>query len=206
MKTLIVLALCVGTLAACSAPQGKKYSASKRELPAIAMPPAQQHAVVHGSEGKSIVAVKAGGTLTVFLSANSKSDSHWRLSQIPDPTVLRLVSSEFIPAAGSDRGEEKWIFKAVAEGEIDLRLWYTSPRREQFGSAPVFACLVAVGEDLAPVASGPAKPRDKAKVRRSQPKVQSPQPNSESAPFNQPVFRSSRALPGDQRDGGQEQG
>ncbi len=204
MKKFFVLTFCAGALAACSAPQGKKYSETKRELPAIALPPAEKHPVVHGSDGTSIVAVQPGGTLTLFLSANRKSNYRWRLSQMPDPTVLQLVTNEFVPAAESARGEEKWVFKAVGEGEIDLRLWYTSQRREQFGSAPVFACVVAVVEKPVPVASGPARGRSRAEVRRSQPKAQ-PRPNSESAPFNEPVFRSSRMLPGDERDGGQEQ-
>lgn len=208
MKPLLALTLCAAALAACQAPQAKKYSDTKRELPAIAMPPSVENAVIYEAERGSIVAVKSGGTVTVFLSANAKSASKWRLSFIPDPTVLKLVSQEFVPVEGSYRGEEKWVFQAVGEGEIDLRLWYTSPQWQRFGSAPVFACVVAVGEGLEPVAEGKAlvEPRVSPRASRKKArKVQPPLPD-ESAPFNEPVFRSSRVPLRDQRDRSQQQG
>lgn len=213
MKKILTITICAASLVACQAPQGKKYSDTKRELPAIALPPTLENAVVYEIEKGTIVAVKPGGTLTVFLSANAQSDSRWRLSEIPDPTVLRLVSHEFVPQAGSSRGEEKWVFHAVGAGEIDLRLWYTGPQRQRFGSAPVFRCIVAVADDLAPVAMGPdgkrmVEPkvhRTAPRVRRSAPKVAPPKPDVESEPFNEPVFRSSGVPLRDQRNGEQQQ-
>jgi predicted secreted protein len=212
MKKSLALAVCAVALAACQAPQAKKYSDTKRELPAVALAPAVEHAVIYEAERGSLVAVKPGGTVTVYLSANSKSDSKWRLSFIPDPTVLKLVSQEFVPTEGSFRGEEKWVFEAVGEGEIDLRLWYTSPRREAFGSAPVFACIVAVGDDLAPVAAGPdskaVKPASSHRAPRKAPKTPKKQTPAvdESAPFSEPVFRSSSMMLRDQNDRRQQQG
>jgi predicted secreted protein len=215
MKKTLALTVCAVALAACQAPQAKKYSDTKRELPAIAMPPAVDHAVIYEVERGSLVAVKPGGTITVYLSANSKSDSKWRLSYIPDPTVLKLVSQEFVPMEGSYRGEEKWVFEAVGEGEIDLRLWYPSPRREAFGSTPVFSCVVAVGDELSPVAKGPDDkdmPAPINHVPKKAPRKQAPKakkqaaPVDESAPFSEPVFRSSGVPLRDQHDRRQQQG
>jgi hypothetical protein len=123
--------------------------------------------------------------------------------------VLKLVSQEFIPVEGSYRGEEKWVFQAVGEGEIDLRLWYTGQRRDTFGTDPVFSCVVAVG-NLSPVAKGPddkdMKPaRVHRKPPRKAPKAPKTAPADESAPFSEPVFRSSRVPLRDQHDRGQQQ-
>ncbi len=210
MKNSLTFVVCVVALAACQAPQAKKYADTKRELPAIALPPPVENAVIYESERDSIVGVKPGGTVTVFLSANAKSANKWRLSFIPDPTVLKLISQEFIPVEGSHRGEEKWVFQAVGEGEIDLRLWYTSPQRQRFGAAPVFACIVAVGSGLDAVAAGPdgksiVKPRVHPRPPRKAPKASAPK-SDEEATFNEPVFRSSRVPLRDQRNGHQQQG
>ena len=87
------------------------------------------------------------------------------------------------------------------------------PQRRQFGSAPVFRCIVAVTDDLAPVAQGPdgkrmVQPkvhRTTPRVRQSTPPVTPPKPDVESEPFNEPVFRSSGVPLRDQRNGEQQQ-
>ena len=219
MKTVLPFALLALTLAGCSAPQGKKYSATNRELPPIALPSPVQKAELYDSQSGNIVALKPDGTLTIWLSSNQKSGFSWRLAEIPDGTVLKLVSSEYLPATATSAGQEKWVFQAVGEGDVDVRLWYTSPRPEQFGSAPVFKCVVAVTSGLAPVARGPdAKnivpvkrphptPHTTPQARpHRKPKAHPTVPDSDTAPFLQPIFRSSGALLRNERDGGQKQG
>ena len=211
MKNILPFTLLALTLAACSAPQGKKYAATNRELPPIALPPPESKAEIFESQQGKIVVLNPDGTLTVWLGSNPRSGYSWRLAEIPDPTVLKLISKEYVPASKSNVGQEKWVFQAVGGGDVDLRLWYTSPRREQFGSAPVFKCVVSVGDGLAAVAQGPeakvrrthAKPRTSP---RAKPKMHRTTPDPETAPFLEPVFRSSRVLLRDQRDGGQQQG
>ena len=215
MKTILPFTLLALTLAACSAPQGKKYSATNRELPPIALPEPVKKAELYDSQSGNIVALKPDGTLTIWLSSNQKSGFAWRLAEIPDATVLKLVSSEYLPATATSAGQEKWVFQAVGEGDVDVRLWYTSPRREQFGSAPVFKCVVAVTSGLAPVAKGPdaknivpvKRPHAKPHARsHAKPKAHPTVPDSETSPFLQPIFRSSGMLLRDQRDGPQQQG
>ena len=159
MKTTLPFALLALALAACSAPQGKKYAAMKRELPPIALPEPVKNAELYASQAESIVVLKPDGTLTIWLSSNQKSGFAWRLSEIPDRTVLKLVTSVYLPATATSAGQEKWVFQAVGEGDVDVRLWYTGRQREQFGTAPVFNCIVSVNSGLAPVAKGPAAPK-----------------------------------------------
>ena len=212
MKKAIILPslFALAALTACSAPQGKKYSATNRELPPIALPEPVKHADLYDSQSGNIVALKPDGTLTIWLSSNQKSGFGWRLAEIPDRTVLKLVTSVYLPATATSAGQEKWVFKAVGEGDVDVRLWYTSPRREQFGSAPVFKCIVSVTDGLAPVAAGPDA-KDVVPLKRSharshaKPKVHRTTPDAETAPFLEPIFRSSGMLLRDERDGRQQQ-
>ena len=210
MKTVLSFALLALTLAACSAPQGKKYAATRRELPPIALPDPVKKAELYASQSGNIVVLKPDGTLTIWLSSNQKGGFSWRLSEIPDRTVLKLVTSVYLPATATSAGQEKWVFQAVGEGDVDVRLWYTGRQREQFGTAPVFNCIVSVNSGLAPVAKGPAVQK-KAAVKKPQarsgakPKARPAKPDSETAPFHEPVFQSSGVLLRDERDGGQQQ-
>ena len=212
MKTILPFTLLAVTLTACSAPQGKKYAATNRELPPIALPAPVAKAELYESQQGNIVALKPGGTLTVWLSSVQRDGYGWRLAEIPDATVLKLVSNEYLPGTAVSAGQEKWVFQAVAGGDVDLRLWYTSPRREQFGSAPVFKCVVAVVEGLAPVAKGPdakdIRPVKKPHVPKThaKPKVHRTTPDLDTAPFLVPVFRSSGMPMRDEHNGRQQQG
>ena len=214
MKTALPIALALA-LAACSAPQGKKYAATNRELPPIALPAPVQTANLYGSQTGNLVALQPDGTLTIWLSSNQKSGFVWRLAEIPDASVLKLVSSEYLPATTTNAGQEKWVFQATGEGDVDVRLWYTSPRREQFGSAPVFKCTVAVASGLAPVAKGPdaknivpvKRPHAKPHIRtHAKPQPHPTVPDSETAPFLRPIFRSGGVLFRDEHDGREQQG
>jgi len=212
MKKVLSLTFLAVALSGCNAPQGKKYSATNRELPPIALPPPVAAAEIYESQQGNIVALTPDGTLTVWLSSIQKDGYGWRLSEIPDPTVLKLVSKEYMPPSPTNAGQEKWIFQAVEPGDVDLRLWYTSPRRDRFGSSPVFKCVVSVEGDLAPLAKGPDTRVKKTPLKKSRPKPhREPRtyrttPDPETAPFLEPVFRSSRMLLRDERDRGQKQG
>lgn len=213
MKKALPITLLALSIAACSVPQGQKYSATNRELPAIALPPPESKVELFESQRGTMVSLKAGGMLTVWLSSKPASGYSWRLSEIPDPTVLQLVSKEFVPPSETNVGQEKWVFQAVGDGEIDLRLWYTGRQRDQFGTAPVFKCLVAVVGDLLPMAKGPDgknfvpvkrhRPKHRPQMR---PKVPRATPVRDPYFLTEPVFRSSRVLLREQRVGDQEPG
>ena len=207
MKTAVPFILLALTLAACSAPHGKKYADTNRELPPIALPEPVKKAELFESQTGNIVALKPNGTLTVTLSSNHQSGFSWRLAEIPDATVLKWVSTEYNAPSATSAGQEIWSFQAVGEGDVDLRLWYTSPRPEQFGSAPVFKCVVTVNSGLAPVARGPGA-KDIVPVKRShaKPRTHRKPLQHEPAGTLEPVFRSSGVLLRDERDRGQQQG
>ena len=207
MKTAVPFALLALALAACSAPQGKKYADTNRELPPIALPEPVKKAELFESQAGNIVALKPGGTLTIWLSSNQKSGYSWRLAENPDGTVLKPLSKEYLPSTTTNAGQEKWVFEAVGEGDVDVRLWYTSPRREQFGTAPVFKCTVTVTSGLAPVAKGPGA-KDIVPVKRTHTKPRTHRKPLQHEPDGtlEPVFRSSGVLLRDERDRGQQQG
>ena len=213
MNKVLPITFLALSMAACSVPQGKKYSETRRELPAIALPPPESKIELFESQRGTIVSLKGDGILTLWLSSKPASGYSWRLAEIPDPTVLRLVSKEFVPPSETNVGQEKWVFQAGGDGEIDLRLWYTGTRRDQFGSAPVFQCLVSVVGDLVPMAKGPDGrdfmpiKRHRAKPRpQMRPKLPRTTPEPEPSLLTEPVFRSSRVLLRDPRDGGQKPG
>lgn len=218
MKNILLLTILMPTLlmalASCSAPRGKTYAAMGRPEPiATGDLPPQSHAELFESQQGQTVLLSPTGELTVWLSSKPGSGYSWRLAEIPDPSVLQFVSQEYVPPAKSNIGQEKWVFQATGGGTVDLRLWYTSPRRERFGSAPVFKCTVSVeapsvaqGPDYKayrPVARPPARPRAKSPAR---PRVHRTTPDPDTRPFLEPVFRSSRVLLRNEHDGGQQQG
>ncbi len=216
MKKVLPITILAGslmlTLAACSAPKGKTYAAMNRPVP-VAAGEAQDHAELYESTPESSIVLNPNGTVTLWLSSKPGTGYSWRLSEIPDPTVLTLVSKEYVPPAKSNVGQEKWIFQATGGGTVDLRLWYTSGKRERFGTAPVLKCIVTVENER--IAEGPsrqnrgvsertyAKPRPKAPAK---PKVHRTTPDPETAPFLEPVFRSSRVLLRDEHDRSKQQG
>lgn len=202
---MTILALPLGfLLAACSAPQGKTYAARNRQPP-IASGPAQDHAEIFETQQEQTVLLNPSGKLTVWLSSKPSTGYSWRLSEIPDPTVLKLVEKTYVPPTKAAIGQEKWVFEATGEGTVDLRLWYTSHRQERFGSAPVVSCVVSV--ENPPVAEGPARKRQPAKTKpQAKPKVKGTTPNPEAHPFLDPFFRSSRVLLRSEDDLGPQKG
>ena len=86
--------------AACSAPQGKKLASAEGTLPPIAtgpIGPAAKSAVLTGARSGQVVNLVQGGTVKLTLDSDGKDGYAWRLSEIPDPTVLKVVSQQYIP-------------------------------------------------------------------------------------------------------------
>ena len=72
-----------------------------------------------------MVNLKRSGTITVMLESIKASGNEWRLSQIPDPNVLKVASHEYIPSESAlPKGVEKWVFQATGPGEIKVNMWY----------------------------------------------------------------------------------
>jgi predicted secreted protein len=122
-----ILAVCVlaVSLTAClnSPPLGKKVAGSTA-LPAIASGPATKAASLTWINKGEMINLKRNGTITVTLDSIAASGNAWHLSQIPDPTVLKVASNEYIPDSASPQGSEKWVFQAVGPGDVEVNMWY----------------------------------------------------------------------------------
>ena len=133
-----ILAVCIlaASVAACSAPQGKKIAGSTA-LPAVASGPATKAANLTWVNKGEMISLTPNGTITVVLDSIATSGNSWRLSQIPDPTVLKVASHEYIPSeTASPQGSEKWIFQAVGSGDVEVNMWYG-----KVGPAPLDSTL-----------------------------------------------------------------
>jgi predicted secreted protein len=141
-----ILAVCVlaASLAACTAPQGKKIAGSAA-LPAIASGPPTKAANLTWLNKGEMINLKANGTVTVVLESIAASGNSWRLSQIPDPSVLKVESHEYIPSeSASPQGSEKWIFQAVGSGDIEVNMWYGKVGPAPLESALTYKFIVSV--------------------------------------------------------------
>jgi predicted secreted protein len=146
-SSLIVLGCFALGLAACSAPQGKKLASTNGLAPVATGPisPATKSASLTGAQAGQMVSVLPGGTVTVTLDADDQDGYSWRLAEIPDPTVLKLVSQEYIPPATTGaRGQEKWVFQSTGLGDVDVRMWYGDLRNSPLGGKETFDFITSV--------------------------------------------------------------
>jgi predicted secreted protein len=140
-----ILAVCVlaASFAACSTPVGKKIAGSTA-LPAVAAGPATSASSLTWINKGEMINLKRNGTITVVLDSIAASGNEWRLSQIPDPSVLKVASHQYIPGAdASPQGSEKWVFQAVGAGDVQVNMWYGKVGPAPLDSALVFNFLVS---------------------------------------------------------------
>jgi len=136
MTRILVVCVLAASLAACSAPQGKKIAGSTA-LPAIASGPPTRAASLTWLNKGEMINLKRSGTVTVVLDSIAASGNSWRLSQIPDPSVLTVTSHEYVPSeGGTPQGSEKWVFQSVGPGDIEVNMWYG-----KIGPAPLDSAL-----------------------------------------------------------------
>lgn len=160
--SFIALSCIVFGIAAC-APQGKKLSANPTGLAPVASgpsSPATSAAMVSESQKGQTVGIYNNGTLTVTLEAAQQDGYSWRLSETPDPTVLKLVSRDFTPPAeGHGRGQEKWVFQATGPGDVDVKMWYGNLRETSLTGAPTFDFIASVTDQPEPPKKGKHSPK-----------------------------------------------
>ena len=152
MKTSLIAFGCVLLgFSACTAPQGKKLASTNGGLPPVAtgpIGPATKSAVLTGARAGELVSLLPGGTVTVTLDADDKDGYSWRLAEIPDPTVLKLVSQEFIPSASpTGRGQEKLVFQSTGLGDVDVRMWYGNLQTSPLSGNPTFDFITSVSAE-----------------------------------------------------------
>ena len=152
MKASLIAFGCVLLgVSACTAPQGKKLTDNNGGLAPVAtgpIGPATKAVVLTSARKGEVASLIKGGTVTVTLDADDKDGYAWRLSEIPDPTVLKLVSQEFFPSTTPEgRGQEKLIFQSTGLGDVDVRMWYGNLRTSPLSGNPTFDFVTAVSEE-----------------------------------------------------------
>jgi predicted secreted protein len=152
----------LGTVA-CTAPQGKKLAAGKGGLaPVAAGPttaPAKAVTVTDQNTKGEIVSISRDGAVTVILEGSDKGGYGWHLSEIPDPTVLKKVSQNYLPpTSAQDKGHEKIVFQAVGPGDVDVKFWFGSTAPSAIANTPKFDFIASVSDQVQP-----EKPEKKAK-------------------------------------------
>jgi predicted secreted protein len=168
MKASLIALVCIliGAVA-CTAPQGKKLSAnSPAKKPAAngtglapvaegpgdstatePSAPATQDAVITEADKGKTVSVANQGKITVTLDAAQGAGYSWRLAEVPDPSVLKLVSQDYTPPAnGQGRGAAKWVFQAVGPGDVKVKMWYGNLRQSSLGGNPGFEFVASVSD------------------------------------------------------------
>jgi len=157
--SLIALSCILIGAVACTAPQGRKISASGTssglapvaEGPGDAametsVPATQEAAVTEADKGK-VVSVVNQGKITVTLEAAREDGYAWRLAEIPNSSVLKLVSEDYTPpASGQGRGEAKWVFRAMGPGEVKVKMWYGNLRESSLGGNPGFDFVASISD------------------------------------------------------------
>jgi predicted secreted protein len=126
MTRILTVCVLAASLTAClnSPPVGKKVAANAA-LPAIASGPATKAANLMWVNKGEFVNLKPNGTVTLTLDSIPASGESWHFSQIPDPSVLKIASHEFIGSgSASPQGSEKWVFQAVGTGDVEVNMWY----------------------------------------------------------------------------------
>jgi predicted secreted protein len=170
MKSSLIVFSCMALgLAACSAPQGKKLASTNGLAPVATGPmsPATKSATLSGGQTGQMVSLLPGGTVTVTLDADDKDGYSWRLTEIPDPTVLKLVSQEFVPpTVPGARGQEKWVFQSTGLGDVDVRMWYGDLRTSPLSGNQTFDFITSVSNETS---KAPAKHLKKSKKAPSNP-------------------------------------
>ncbi len=137
--------------AACTAPQGKKIGANGSGLAPVAAGPATQATSLTVSQNGQVVSIPKEGTVTVTLDSAQQDGYMWRLSEIPDPSVLKVASQDYIaPAGGAGRGQEKWVFQAVGPGDVNVKMWYGSLQTAPLSGNPTFGFIASVSEEMKP--------------------------------------------------------
>ncbi|MEP6668029.1 MAG: protease inhibitor I42 family protein [Chthoniobacter sp.] len=168
MKATFIAFSCILLGAVACAPQGKKLSAtgSTGLAPVASGPtaPATAAAVVSEKDKGQVVNIYKNGTLTVTLDSAQKDGYSWRLSEIPDPTVLKLVKEDFMPPTTAEgRGQEKWVFETVGPGDVEVKMWYGNLRETPVaGSNPNFDFIASVADEMKAPEKKAAKTSKKA--------------------------------------------
>jgi hypothetical protein len=158
MPRTILLGMLV-CLAACTAPQGKKIGMNDGSLAPVATGPTEKLSTVTYEDREKTIGLAPSKTFTVKLPAMNREGSEWRLSEIPDPSVLKLVSNDYTPNQDPFKpGEQTMVFEGTGVGEVDVKMWYGTLWASPMDSIHTFNFIASVA---------PEDSKGKAKSKKS---------------------------------------
>ena len=181
MPRFILICFTILGFVACTAPQGQKLtadaaraattapagtattaSAVRPGLDPVALGPTSSSATLGPQNEGEMVRLTPNGTLTVTLPAAYRQGYNWRLAEIPDPSVLKLVSKEFTSGDSlSKPGEQVMVFQATGLGDVQVKLRYGSLwASSEMGAVKPYEFVASV----APEEAKPAKTTKKKKA------------------------------------------
>jgi predicted secreted protein len=148
-------------LAACTAPQGKKLAMNDGLAPVASGPPVQLSTITLSNRDE-IIGLHPSSTLTVKLPSSNRDGYEWRLSEIPDPTVLKLVSTAYTPGEDwTKAGEQTMVFQAVGAGDVDVKMWYGTLWASPMDSARPYHFVASVSpEEPKPTKKSKKRPKN----------------------------------------------
>lgn len=146
MQRPILLGLFV-CLTACSAPQGEKLTTTGGLAPVASGPPTKAATLTYANRGE-IVSLRPSALVTVKLPSSNRDGYEWRFDEVPDPSVLKLVSKETVPSGNLAKpGEQTLTFEAVGPGDVAVKLWYGTLWASPMNSAQPYDFIVSVSAE-----------------------------------------------------------
>ncbi|MFA6002217.1 MAG: protease inhibitor I42 family protein [Thermoleophilia bacterium] len=138
MKKLLIVLVVALVSAGCG---GNSSTSTDKPVTAVVK-------VTEANAGQS-VELDAGGTLEITLKSNATTGYHWEvmsvdsgiLKQEGPPVYVSDPNPEQLVGSG---GKTTFVFKALTQGQTDLKLNYTSPANVQ--SETSFSIIVKVGQ------------------------------------------------------------
>lgn len=152
MPRSILICVTILGFVGCTAPQGQKLTADAAlaartvttgtttatvptgtpGLAPVASGPASATATLGTQNEGETVRLNPNGTITVTLPAAYRRGCTWRFAEIPDPTVLKLVSKDFTPGESpAQPGEQTMVFQATGLGDVPVKLRYGASGRRR---------------------------------------------------------------------------
>jgi predicted secreted protein len=119
--------------------------------PVASGPPTKTASLTFSNSGE-MINLNPNATVKVKLPSYNRDGYEWRLSEIPDPTVLKLVSKEYTPGEDWKKpGEQTMVFQAVGPGDVDVKMWYGTLWASRMDSAKPYDFIASVSpEELKP--------------------------------------------------------
>ncbi len=121
----------------------------------VAKGPSESMSTVTFKDFNKTVGLSPSKTVTLKLPAMEQDGYQWHLSEMPDPTVLKLVSKGYTPGPSPEKdkpgprkaGEQTMVFEAVGPGAVNVKLWYGTVWESPLDDAKPFHFIAEVAPE-----------------------------------------------------------